>query len=190
MGWSEDSVPLHTHACFYYADEAALRSTLSFLRVGLDAKDEFNVVFADAGRHQALLGWLQDGYAGDVASAVEAGKLELIGGAPTLEQLLSNIGARLEAAVARGYRLIRFLGFIAWGEPGWPDEGDLLEFESRVNAAVRSFPAVIVCTYGVPSLTGRQLIDGGLMTHPVVFLDDRVLTGNPLQRNPAPKPVE
>lgn len=184
LGWAEDSVPLHTHACFYYTDEASLKRTLAFLRAGLDAPGEFNVIFADQSRHDDLVDSLQEGYAGDVREHLRTGKLATIGGAPTREQLLSGIAGVLDTALARGYKLIRFLGFIAWGQAGWPEEDDLLEFESQVNSAVRAYPAVIICTYGVPRLNGRQLIEGGLVTHPVVFLNDRVLAGSPLYREP------
>ena len=180
LGWSDSSVPLHTHACFYYSDEPTLRSTLAFLRVGLDAPEEFSVIFADVSRHEPLLSWLQEGYRGSVAAHLESGKLALVGGAPTREELLAGIAATLDRALAEGYRIVRFLGFIAWGRDGWPDESTLLQFESDVNSAVNAYPAVIICTYGVPTLSGSQLVHGGLITHPVVFLGNRVLTGNPL----------
>jgi len=102
VGWGEDSLPIGTHACFYYSDDATLRRTLDFLRVGLDADGEFCVIFADASRHPALLDWLQEGYQGSVEERLREGKLALIGGAPSAEQLMAKIGARLDQAVAAG----------------------------------------------------------------------------------------
>ena len=160
---------------------------MAFLRIGLDRESECNVIFADRSRHASLLAWLQDGYSGDVEDLIKRGRLVLIGGAPTGEELLANIATELDAVIARGSTLIRFLGFIAWGVDGWPDEASLLEFESKVNAAVMAYPAVIICTYGVPTLSGGQLIGGGLITHPVVFLNDRMLSGNPLHYDPTRK---
>jgi hypothetical protein len=185
LGWSAATVPLHTHACFYYSDEQALRRSLAFVRVGLDAPNEFGVIFADASRHESLLGWLQEGYDGDLAAKLAAGELAVVGGAPTREELLGSIASTLDGAIRRGHRLVRFLGFIGWGEPGWPDQASLLEFESQVNVAVLSYPAVIICTYGVPRLSGEQLIHGGLMTHPVVFLNDLALESSPFYMDPA-----
>lgn len=179
LGWTRGSVPLHTHACFYYSDEATLRATLAFLREGLDASDEFNIIFADASRHAGLLAWLQEGYHGDVEQALASGRLALVPGAPTKGALLGNIATTIEAGLASGHRIVRLLGFIAWGAPGWPDEDELLEFEAEINAAVRSYPAVVICTYGVPTLSGRQLIHGGLTTHAVVVLDEHALADSP-----------
>ncbi|MEP7104796.1 MAG: MEDS domain-containing protein, partial [Chloroflexota bacterium] len=101
------------------------------------------------------------------------------GGAPTVAGLLETIGGRLERAVAEGYRVIRFLGFIAWDSPGWPDEAALLDFESQVNEVVTAYPAVIVCTYGVPTLAGTGLIYGGLLTHPISIIRGRVIRDSP-----------
>lgn len=185
VGWSDYAVPLHTHACFYYSDEQTLKRTLSFIRLGLDAEGEFNVIFADNSRHAGLLEWLQDGYKGDVQAALNERRLALVGASPTREDLLGNIARTLDSGLEVGNHVIRFLGFIAWGEPGWPTEDNLLEFESQVNDAVRHYPAVIICTYGVPQLVGRQLIEGGLLTHPVVFLNNRVLTDSPLYLDPS-----
>ncbi|HVB77672.1 MAG TPA: MEDS domain-containing protein [Candidatus Nitrosotalea sp.] len=185
VGWSNYAVPLHTHACFYYSDERSLKRTLTFIRVGLDAEGDFNVIFADNSRHAGLLKWLQEGYEGDVQAALNERRLALVGGAPTREELLQNIARTLDSGLEAGNHLIRFLGFIAWGEPGWPTEDSLLEFEAQVSDAVRHYPAVIICTYGVPQLVGRQLIEGGLLTHPVVFLNNRVLTDSPLYLDPS-----
>ena len=179
LGWERGSIALHTHACYYYSDEPTLRRSLQFVRDGLDEPETLGVIFADVSRFDELTGWLQDTYEGDVAALREQGKLALIGGAPTMEALLEQIGGRLDEGIAAGYSVIRFLGFIAWGEPGWPDDQTLLEFERKVNEVVTSYPAVIVCTYGVPKLGGNRLLYGGLQTHPVVWLDDRTVADNP-----------
>jgi hypothetical protein len=176
--WAGEPLVVGSHVCLYYGDEATLHKSLAFVRDGLDRPHEFGVIFADESRFQELLAWLQEGYLGDLSALQQSGKLALIGGQPTLTELVSSIGARLDQAVADGHTLIRFLGFIAWGAPGWPDENTLLEFESRVNEVVTAYPAVIVCTYGVPRLSGRQLIKGGLQTHPVTILDG-VVAANP-----------
>ncbi|HKV30770.1 MAG TPA: MEDS domain-containing protein [Candidatus Dormibacteraeota bacterium] len=172
LGWNSDTLPTGSHVCFYYLNEEMLKRTLAFLRVGLDAPTDFCVLFADENRSGRLLSWLGEGYHGEIQPLIDCGKLAVIGGAPTVDELLMAIGARLDRAVKDGYQLIRFLGFIGWGQPGWPNDRDLLEFEAKVNYAVTAYPAVIICTYGVPSLPGTSLIYGGLQTHPVTILGD------------------
>ncbi|MDQ6711459.1 MAG: MEDS domain-containing protein [Candidatus Dormibacteraeota bacterium] len=157
-----------------------MQQSLAFLRVGLDAPEDFCVLFADRSRFASLTAWLQDGYRGQVQAEIDRGKLALIGGSPTRDGLVANIGATLDAAIkTRGYKRIRFLGFIGWGLPDWPDEDSLLEFESAVNEVVTAYPAVIICTYGVPKLPGTSLIYGGLRTHPLVALEGGAFEPNP-----------
>jgi hypothetical protein len=185
LGWNEDSLPLGSHVCFYYTNDETLRRTLAFLRVGLTEPGDFCVLFADEARADRLLGWLQEEHPEDLRALIDRGKLALIGGAASVGELLANIGSRLDRAVQDGYRVIRFLGFIGWGQPGWPADRDLLEFESKVNYAVTNYPAVIICTYGVPSLPGTSLIYGGLQTHPITVLDDGAARPNPQFAPPA-----
>jgi hypothetical protein len=184
LGWSEDTLPIGTHVCYFYSGDETLKRTLAFVRAGLDRPGEVGVIFADRSRFEGLLAWLQEGYEGDVQDHVRSGKLLLIGGAPDLPGLMSGIGGELDRALADGAQALRFLGFIAWGRPGWPDDRTILEFESRVNEVVMAYPAVIVCTYGVPSLTGPRLIHGGIQTHPMVMIGDTVVRSNPLYVDP------
>ena len=185
LGFSEDTLPIGSHVCFYYSSEDVVRQSLAFVRVGLDAPEDFCVIFADQSRFGSLVEWLQDGYAGDVSERIKAGKLALIGGSPTLEALVREIGGTLDQAIeARGFKQIRFLGFIGWGLPNWPDEKTLLEFESRVNEVVTAYPAVIICTYGVPRLAGTSLIYGGLQTHSQVSFDGGTFKPNPFYVDP------
>jgi MEDS: MEthanogen/methylotroph, DcmR Sensory domain len=175
LGFGGESMPIGSHVCWYYSGEEQLRETLGFLRLGLQRRDNFCVLFADHSRFEVLLQWLGSDMDEDPGGFLDRGQLVLIGGAPTTPELLAKIGARLDVAVALGYQVIRFLGFIAWGAPGWPDDEALLDFESQVNGVVTSYPAVIVCTYDVPILPGPTLIYGGLRSHPVAVLDGRVV---------------
>jgi hypothetical protein len=54
-----------------------------------------------------------------------------------------------------------------------------------VIAVIRNYPAVVICNCGVPNLSGNQFVQGGLVTHPVVSLNNQVLSGNPLYVDPA-----
>lgn len=189
LGWNADTLPLGSHVCFYYLNEEMLKRTLAFLRVGLDEPTDFCVIFADQARSGRLLSWLDESYAGDIQPLIDRGKLAVIGGAPTVDDLMTAIATRLDRAIKEGYQRIRFLGFIGWGQPGWPNDRDLLEFEAKVNYAVTAYPAVIICTYGVPSLPGTSLIYGGLQTHPITVLGDVTSRNNP-HYVPPPKFIE
>jgi hypothetical protein len=179
LGWRDERLPVGSHVCAFHSDDKRLRQTMSFLRVGFDQPADFGVLFADRRRFDTLAGWLQEGYDGSIESLIDRGKLALIDGAPRVEQLVERIGQRLDQAMQDGYGIIRFLGFIGWNQPGWPDLVSLVEFENKVNEIVTAYPAVIICTYDVLGLPGRSLIDGGLRAHPVTILGTQVVRNNP-----------
>ncbi|MDQ6803285.1 MAG: MEDS domain-containing protein, partial [Acidobacteriota bacterium] len=64
---------------------------------------------------------------------------------------------------------LRLLGNIGWGRSGWPDEADILVFETRVTAAIADLPCVVVCMYDVQNLPGRILVHGALEAHPLTL---------------------
>ena len=178
LGWNGDTLPVGSHVCWYYAGEEQLKQALRFLEVGLSRPGEVCVLFADSSRLPSLLEWLAEGADEHLPALVDAGKLVLIAGAPTREAIVMEITERLDRALADGYQLIRFLGLIGWGSPGWPADCDLLEFEAGVNEVVGAYPAVTVCMHDVPLLSGPSLIYGGLQAHPYALLGGR-LTENP-----------
>jgi len=179
LGWSSERLSVGSHVCAFHTDDERLRQLMTFLQAGFDQPEEFGVLFADRRRFDTLLPWLQEGYGGSIESLIDRGKLALIDGAPRVEQLVERIGQRLDRAMRDRYGIIRFLGFIGWNQPGWPDLPSLVEFENRVNQVVRAYPAVVICTYDVLRLPGRSLIEGGLRTHPITILGDRVVRQNP-----------
>ncbi len=179
LGWSKERLPLGSHACVFHSDEAGLKGTMAFLRDGLDKPEEFGVLFADQKRFDSLGAWLQDGYSGSVRNMVDRGKLAMVPGAATSDDLIAGIGARLDRAMAEGYRVIRLLGCIGWDQPGWPDTASIVEFERRVNQVVRAYPIAVVCTYDVKKLGGLSLMEGGLRNHPITIMGDRIVRESP-----------
>jgi hypothetical protein len=182
LDWSKERLALGSHACVFHSNEAGLRESMSFIRVGLDQPEEFGVVFADEKRFASLSAWLQGGYTGSVAGLIERGKLAMIPGAVTSDALIAGIGARLDQALADGYKVMRLLGFIGWDQPGWPDTASIVEFEGRVNQVVRAYPIAVLCTYDIPALGGLSLIDGGLRNHPIAIMGNRIVRENPFYR--------
>ena len=172
LGWSDETVPLHSYVAFYYSDEQAVAQSVAFLRVGLDEPGTFCAMVTDRTRHEYVIGQFQAAYQGDLGDLIRRGKLALIGESPTFEDLASSMVSRMDRALAEGYVRIRALGFVAWGQPGWPDISALKRCEAAVNRVAADYPAVIVCTYNVPKLAGvivETAVDG-----PVVVVNEPV----------------
>lgn len=174
LGLGERDVPVPSHICLFYRDDEELRDRMRFLTLGLDDPRQACVIFGKFDRLSVVLGYLAEDSGHDIEAAIASDRLVLIDGLSTGDATLAQIGMTLDRLVANGVTLIRFLGFIAWGDASWPPEDDLLVFEAKVNAAVAQYPAIIMCSYKMDALSGPILIRGGIETHPFTLLGDRI----------------
>jgi hypothetical protein len=170
LGFAQLSVEVPSHICLFYSDDAELRERLAFLADTLDDPEQVAVLFGKQDRLEQVLGYIGTDFRRDVAADLKAGRIVLVNGARDPDALLGGIAAALDAAVGRGVTLIRFLGFIGWGDMDWPPAEDLMRFEAKVTEAVKAYPAVVMCTYNVEQLPGSVLIFAGIETHPLTIL--------------------
>lgn len=173
LGIEGQDVEVPSHICLFYYDDTELRQRLSFLRLGLDDPSQAVVLFGPRARLEQVLGYIAEDLGRDAADDVRAGRIVLVEGAPDVPGTLGNIAGALDVLVARGVRVVRFLGFIGWGEPDWPGEEELLRFEAQVNDAVTRYPAIVICTYHTNALSGPLLL-GGMETHPLTIIGTTV----------------
>jgi hypothetical protein len=178
LGFGNKTVPVPSHLCVFYYDDDELRGNFGFLRAGFEAPDEAIVLFGRPERLEQIQEYLAKDLRRDIAADVRNGKLVLVGGAKDPDKLLGGIGTALTELKDKGVRLIRFMGFIGWGDETWPSIQQLLAFESTVNEAAAQFPAIVACTYNVTQLPGAILMMGGIATHPLTVL------GSTLCENP------
>ncbi|HEV2249200.1 MAG TPA: MEDS domain-containing protein [Candidatus Limnocylindria bacterium] len=170
LGFGDLQVDVPSHVCLFYSSDEELRGRLGFLAHSLDDPAQVAVLFGKQDRLEQVLGYIGEDFGRDVAADLKAGHIVLVNGVHDPDALLGAIGAALDAAVARGTKLIRFLGFIGWGDMDWPASEDLMVFEAKVTEAVKSYPAVVVCTYNIEKLPGSVLIFAGIETHPLTIL--------------------
>jgi anti-sigma factor RsiW len=105
----------------------------------------------------------------DTAALRREGRLSFVSGGRTADGLLGKVGEQIELAVDRGAPLVRVIGNLGWGRPGWPDDLDLLRLEARTTDAVRRLPVVVMCAYDVRHVPGSRLLLGGLECHPLTY---------------------
>ena len=170
LGFADLSVDVPSHICLFYSNDDELRERLGFLAHTLDDPDQVAMLFGKRERLEEILGYIAKDHDRDVAADLKAGRIVLVNGAPDADALLGGIATALDAAVARGVRLIRFLGFIGWGDMDWPPQEDLMTFEAKVSEAVKNYPAVVMCTYNTEKLPGSVLIFAGIETHPFTIV--------------------
>ena len=170
LGFADLKIDVPSHICLFYSDDAELRDRLGFLANTLDDPEQVAVLFGRQARLEEILGYIGADHKRDIAADLAAGRIVLVNGAPDPDALLGGIAAAFDAAVARGTKLIRFLGFIGWGDMDWPAQEDLMSFEAKVSEAVKSYPAIVMCTYNTEQLPGSVLIFAGIETHPYTIL--------------------
>lgn len=160
------------HIAYFWETEKQFLAATGFLELGLRG-GEHAVVFGHDDANAAVLRALED-RGQPVEDLRRAGRLSVLGGESDGDMLLSRIGATFQKAVEDGAGLIRLLGNIGWGRPDWPDEREILRFESKVTGAAATFPCVVVCMYDVNSVTGSALLHGAMGTHPLTIYHNMV----------------
>jgi DNA-binding CsgD family transcriptional regulator len=179
LGIGDQNVPVPSHLGLFYDAEPDLRRVqLEFMRPAIDDPRQGIVLFGPPGIASRLLGYLEADLGRSLDREVRGGRILVAHTDSDPDQLLENIREALATLKARGYAIIRFLGDVKWGAPGFPLPEDALWVESRLNDMLADTGALVVCAYDVSQLPDKALILGGLQTHPIMVIGDWV-TDNP-----------
>lgn len=181
LGIGEEYVATGEHIGYFWENESQFEEALGFLAVGLRGKDACFVFGHDDANRKVLDLLARRGL--DVEALVEAGRLQVLGGEESGDEMLAKIGAAFQRAVDNGAPLLRLLGNIGWRRPGWPVDDNILAFEAKVTEAARQFPCLVICLYDVHALPGRIILKGGLETHPLT-MSATTLHENPHYQSP------
>ena len=155
------------HIGYFWEHERELDATADFLATGLE-RDEVCVLLGhDAANARVQAGLERRGLQPD--NFRRRHRFHTVSGHQPAGAFLQDIHARIRTAVGDGVPMVRVLGHLGWGHPGWPAERDILSLEARVTDAVRNLPSVVLCAYDVQALSGRQLLLGGLECHPLTL---------------------
>lgn len=183
------ALPRSGHVCAFFRNvEEELAVLLPFVAEGLE-RGERALFIVGAKRRDDYLGRL--GRAGiDVTSAQRSGQIEVFDwetsyllGVVDKENMLRIVPELLERGRSQGYPLTRVVADMEWVLAALPGEHDLVEFEARLEAALRPYDDPVVCVYDSSSFGGRVVLDV-LRTHPAAIV------GGLLQENPFYVPPE
>src|SRR5215475_12873186 len=167
LGLKGERVPLHSHLAYFWENDKEFADAVAFLAAGLRGNDHC-VIFGHEEANETVCKILSTG-GFDVDALLTSGRLTVLNGQSSGDQILQIIAADFERAIARGAPLIRLLGNIGWGKANWPHDEDLLAFESKITAAAANFPSVILCMYDAVKAPGSIIRHGALETHPFTF---------------------
>jgi hypothetical protein len=176
LGVRDEKVKLGDHIAYFWENDRQFEEAVGFLLVGI-RKGDHAVVFGHDDANKKVVDLL--GRRGlDTDHLQTSERLTVVTGGPSGDKMLGHIGETFQRAVEGGSGCIRLLGNIGWAKPGWPDDLDILAFESKVTGAAKQFPCVVMCMYDIASLSGSVMVHGAYETHPLTFC------GNVLRENP------
>ena len=176
LGISDEHVAVSDHIAYFWETEEQFADAVRFLEVGFRGADH-GVVFGHPDANAKVLSILKS-HGFDHEKLGTDGRLTVLGGKPSGDDMLTEVGGAFQRAIDTGAPLVRLLGNLGWGHQDWPTDLDILEFESKVTGACRSFPCVVVCMYDYTQLSGRIVVHGAYETHPLT------VCGNVLRENP------
>jgi hypothetical protein len=181
--WATLPVPSHTSLLCWGTSEVREMS-LSFFTQALDRPDEALFCFGQPGIGERLLRDLELRTGRDLSSDHRAGRIVLGKSDPDVDRQLDNVIGPLEAFRAKGFRVVRFVGVVAWNVPDFPPPEDFLWFESKVTEVLAGSRVICLCPYDLASMPVRAIAYGALETHPLVMSDGK-LRANPHFMPPA-----
>lgn len=164
------------HVAYFWETDSEFEDAVGFIAAGIKDRDHCVVFGYEEANEKVLATLTKRGF--NVDRLVQQKAMTVLNASKDGDTTLSNIGATFQGALDNGATLIRLLGNIGWNKPHWPEEADIMAFESKVTGAACAFPCVVICMYDVRSLPGHIIIRGGLETHPVT------IRGNVMRVNP------
>ncbi|HEX2723747.1 MAG TPA: MEDS domain-containing protein [Gemmatimonadaceae bacterium] len=176
LGIGDEQVSAGDHIAYLWETPSEFAEGVGFLRCGLDAGDHV-VIFGHRDANEQVLSTLRDSGV-DIDALLTTGRLTIMRGTEDATAMLAGIAQSFRDSVANGAGLIRLLGNLGWGQEGWPNDEEILRFESQVTHAARLFPCLVVCMYDVRRLSGAIMVHGAYEAHPRV-VQNRILRENP-----------
>jgi hypothetical protein len=114
----------------------------------------------------------------DLSPDHREGRIVLGKSDPDVDRQLENVIGPLETFRDRGFRVVRFIGIVAWNAPDFPPPEDFLWFESKVTEVLEGSRVICLCPYDIANMPARAIAYGALEAHPFV------LSGGKLRANP------
>lgn len=167
LGFGSQVAAPGDHLAYLWESEQEFMDAIGFIAAGAAEGEACVLLGHDEANDRLQIAARRAGI--DTAALKREGRLNFISGTNSADALLGLVGDQIDLAVDRGSPLIRILGNLGWGQPGWPDDLDLLRLEARTTEVVRRLPVIVMCAYDVRHATGTRLLQGGLECHPLTY---------------------
>ena len=171
-----DELRNQRHVCALLDGPADADATLlPFILEGI-AQHERAVHFVDGRRRMAYLETLERAGV-DTKSALEDGSLRvdtwddtyLRDGRFEPTKMVEVIRATMAEGRALGFTRTRLIGFMEWALEDAPGVGRIIDYEARLQVALRLLPDLVVCAYDIGRHPQSVVLES-IMTHPVALI--------------------
>jgi MEDS: MEthanogen/methylotroph, DcmR Sensory domain len=189
LSLTRDALRHLRHVCAFFRNlDEEMAVLLPFARASLERGERVIFIVGRARRDEYLR--RLDGERTDVATELRSGRIEVLSWEEsgdrrlfTMEVMLRLVPGLIEEGRSRGYPLTSVIANMEWALEILPGGYDLVEFEARLEAALRPYDDPVICVYDSSRFGGRVVLDV-LRIHPAAII------GGLLQENPFYVPPE
>jgi len=181
LGFTDEIFPEGVHMCYFYNNEAERRAIIpQFLASGL-ATGERTGYFARHIPASDLLGSLES-LGVDVPEQEKQGRFSINSTEQTYhpdgvfdpEKMLANLHAFYADSIENGFPGARVSGEMHWALEDVEGADRLLEYEAKVNLALKTSPVTAICQYDTNLFDGTTIM-AVLRVHPLVITNGQVV---------------
>jgi hypothetical protein len=189
LGFSQESFPAGTHMCLFYTDEQERLDVISkFLQAGLTAGEHVGYFAKTLPPEELIRDLTNRGI--DISNEDVARQLSIASTEATYhpdgcfdpDRMLGNLHTFYSTSMEDGYSGARVSGEMHWALQDLPGVNRLIEYEARVNIALKRSPVTAICQYNTTLFDGKTVMNI-LRVHPAVILRGRI-TRNPFYSLP------
>ncbi|HEY8392633.1 MAG TPA: MEDS domain-containing protein [Capillibacterium sp.] len=181
LGFTSERVPVGTHTCFFYRDEALKnRIILKYIAAGIRNGEKVACI-SDSMTKEAILNWFRQervdtgGYDPERGLIVEGTKATYYPqGYFDPEEMIVRLRKYVQEAVTEGFRLLRVTGEIHWLTEGIPGAERFVDYDLILNTRLRDLPVLLLCQYNPNRMPGTILIQL-LYAHPKIIANGQIM---------------
>lgn len=194
LGFTPERFPPGLHVCDMFSDEVDRRSVIHpFVRAGLQENDDVSY-FADALVTELLERALDERSATSL-SREQLRRLTITSaedafyptGTFIADEMIDCLHRLYKESFDDGASGCRVTGEMGWALRGVPGSDHLVEYESDINALVRTTPMTVLCQYDSEQFDGETLFRV-ISVHPLMIVRGQIMI-NPCYLEPEEKAV-
>jgi hypothetical protein len=181
LGFTDEMFPEGLHMCYFYTDEEECQSFMAqFINSGLNADDRIGYFT----RHippSDLIGRLES-MGVDIPAEENNGRISICSaeqayypdGVFDPDKMIEQLHAYYADSMEKGFSGARLTGEAEWALQDIPGADRWIEYEGKVNVALKTSPATIICQYNTNLFDGATIMEA-LRVHPLVITNGQVV---------------